>query len=94
MGPEDRTAPGTPADSVGVTYLNASLVTAVSIVMLFAACGPGPGPGDFKADFKSNALFFTNMSKRVKGTSPHGAQADLVLDQRPRGHRAEDLRRA
>lgn len=31
-----------------------------------------PGPGDFKADYKSSAEFFTNMSAPVQGTSPHG----------------------
>lgn len=31
-----------------------------------------PGPGDFKADYKTSSLFFTNMKAAVKGTSPHG----------------------
>jgi hypothetical protein len=32
----------------------------------------GPGPGEFKADYKTSALFMTNMKAAVKGTSPHG----------------------
>lgn len=30
------------------------------------------GPGDFKADYKTSSLFFTNMKAPLKGTSPHG----------------------
>jgi hypothetical protein len=44
-------------------------------VLFLAACGgAGPGPGEFKSDFKSSSLFFTNMKAPVKGTSPHGTQ--------------------
>lgn len=43
-------------------------------VLLTAACGAGTGPGEFKADFKTNGQFFTNMKTAVKGTSPHGTQ--------------------
>ena len=32
------------------------------------------GPGDFAADFKTSAKFFTNMAAPVKGSSPHGTQ--------------------
>ncbi len=49
----------------------------VTVAALFVvACGAGAekGPGEFKADFKTNALFFTNMAAAVKGTSPHGTQ--------------------
>jgi|CXWL01.1.fsa_nt_gi hypothetical protein len=45
-----------------------------SVTALSACGGAGPGPGDFKLDFKTNSLFFTNMKERVKGTSPHGSQ--------------------
>lgn len=43
-------------------------------VSLSACGGTGPGPGEFKSDFKTNALFFTNMKMPAKGTSPHGTQ--------------------
>lgn len=43
-------------------------------VLSLSACGAGPGPGEFKADFKSNSSFFTNMKAAAKGSSPHGTQ--------------------
>ncbi|MFO0601126.1 MAG: hypothetical protein U0228_37805 [Myxococcaceae bacterium] len=50
-----------------------SLLAAFTAASL-TACGAGPGPGEFKADFKTNAQFFTNMKAAAKGTSPHGTQ--------------------
>lgn len=34
---------------------------------------PESGPGDFDANFKTSASFFTNMKALVPGTSPHGS---------------------
>lgn len=50
------------------------LLLLASVTTLSACGGAGPGPGEFKADFKTNSLFFTNMKARVKGASPHGSQ--------------------
>lgn len=55
--------------------LRTSFLLASSCAIALSACGgAAPGPGEFKADFKTNASFFTQMAKPVKGTSPHGTQ--------------------
>lgn len=38
-----------------------------------ATVAPLPGPGEFKADFRTSSLFFTNMKAAVRGSSPHGS---------------------
>lgn len=42
--------------------------------LALSGCGVSIGPGEFRADFKSNDNFWTNMAAPVKGTSPHGTQ--------------------
>lgn len=49
-------------------------LSAFTVLALCSCGGAGPGPGEFKADFKTSSLFFTNMKAPVKGTSPHGTQ--------------------
>lgn len=47
----------------------------VLMILTMAGCGEDAeevGPGEYKSDFKTNALFVTRMAGAKLGTSPHG----------------------
>lgn len=46
----------------------------LSLALSLTACGPVAGPGEYKADFKSNALFFTQMATPVDNSGMDAAK--------------------
>lgn len=66
------TAQTTTTDTSTSPDTNTSNTDAVDA--LLDAISGTEGPGAFSLDFKTNTDFFTLMSTRVMGTSPHGAQ--------------------
>ncbi len=54
--------------------MNQFIVLPLTLAAALTACGDETGPGEFRADFKTSDDFFTQMSARVAGSAPHGAQ--------------------